>query len=230
MARSIHARAALDDGLAQLQSELRQLASLVDVAIERSILALTTLDTRLAAMVISDDEQVNGLRFEIEDRAINLIATQQPIAGDLRFVVAVLLVVSELERMGDYAAGIARIVQLHEGRPLLKPLVDIPEMARIVREMLRDAVDAFVKRNEHAAERVALQDDEVDRLYQQVYRELLTYMVNDTATIDRATWLLWAAHNLERIGDRVQNICERTVYEVTGVMKELKVHAIPEES
>ena len=230
MARSIHARAALDDGLAQLQSELRQLASLVDVAIERSILALTTLDTRLAGMVINDDEQVNGLRFEIEDRAINLIATQQPIAGDLRFVVAVLLVVSELERMGDYAAGIARIVQLHEGRPLLKPLVDIPEMARIVREMLRDAVDAFVKRNEHAAERVALQDDEVDRLYQQVYRELLTYMVNDTATIDRATWLLWAAHNLERIGDRVQNICERTVYEVTGVMKELKVHAIPEES
>ena len=230
MARSIHARAALDDGLAQLQSELRQLASLVDVAIERSILALTTLDQRLAGLVIADDEGINKLRFDIEDKAINLIATQQPIAGDLRFVVAVLMVVSELERMGDYAAGIARIVQLHEGRPLLKPLVDIPEMARIVREMLRDAVDAFIRRNEHAAERVALQDDEVDRLYQLVYRELLTYMVNDTSTIDRATWLLWAAHNLERIGDRVQNICERTVYEVTGVMKELKLHAIPEDA
>ncbi len=222
MARSLHARAALDDGLAQLQSELRQIASLVDVAIERSILALIALDQRLAGVVIADDDEIDRLRYQVEDRAIHLIATQQPIAGDLRFVVAVLMIVSELERMGDYAAGIARIVQLHEGRQLLKPLVDVPEMARIVREMLRDAVDAFVRRNEHAAERVAFQDDEVDRLYQLVYRELLTYMVNDPTTIDRATWLLWAAHNLERMGDRIQNICERTVYEVTGVLRPLK--------
>ena len=222
MARSLHARAALDDGLTTLQSELRSIASLVDVAIERSILALIALDQRLAARVIADDAEINALRYRIEDRAIHLIAMQQPIAGDLRFIVAVLQVVSELERMGDYAAGIARIVQLHEGRPLLKPLVDIPEMARIVREMLRDAIDAFIRRNEQTAERVAFQDDEVDRLYQQVYRDLLTYMVNDTTTIDRATWLLWAAHNLERMGDRIQNICERTVYEVTGVMRELK--------
>jgi len=229
MARSLHARAALDDGLTELQSELRQLASLVDVSIERSILSLITLDQRLAGLVIAEDAAINALRFQIEDRSIHLIATQQPIAGDLRFIVAVLMVVSELERMGDYAAGIGRIVQLHEGRPLLKPLVDIPEMARIVREMLRDAIDAFIRRNEHSAERVALQDDEVDRLYQQVYRELLTYMVNDTATIDRATWLLWVAHNLERMGDRIQNICERTVYEVTGVMREFTVHVAPEE-
>ncbi|HKW78640.1 MAG TPA: phosphate signaling complex protein PhoU [Candidatus Limnocylindria bacterium] len=226
MARSLHARAALDDGLATLQSELRQLASLVDVAIERSILALIALDQRLASLVIREDEGINKLRFQVEDRAIHLIATQQPIAGDLRLIVAVLMVASELERMGDYAAGIARIVQLHEGRPLLKPLIDVPEMARIVRGMLREATDAFIKRDEHAAVRVALQDDEVDRLYQQVYRELLTYMVKDTATIDRATWLLWAAHNLERMGDRIQNICERTVYEVTGVMRELK-HPTP---
>ena len=221
MARSTHGRAALDDALATLQSEVRQIASLVDVSIERSILALITLDQRLAALVIAEDQAVNRLRFQVEDRAIHLIATQQPIAGDLRFTIAVLMVVTELERMGDYAAGIARIVQLHEGRPLLKPLVDVPEMARIVRQMLRDAIDAFLRRNEHAAERVALQDDEIDRLYGSVYRELLTYMVNDTTTIDRATWLLWAAHNLERMGDRIQNICERTVYEVTGVMREL---------
>lgn len=221
MGRSIHGRAALDEALATLQSEVRQIASLVDVSIERSILALTTLDQRLAGLVIAEDQAINRLRFQVEDRAIHLIATQQPIAGDLRFTIAVLMVVTELERMGDYAAGIARIVQLHDGRPLLKPLVDIPEMARIVREMLRDAIDAFLRRNEHAAERVALQDDEIDRLYGSVYRELLTYMVNDTATIDRATWLLWAAHNLERMGDRIQNVCERTVYEVTGVMREL---------
>ncbi|HET7700426.1 MAG TPA: phosphate signaling complex protein PhoU [Candidatus Limnocylindria bacterium] len=221
MGRSIHGRAALDEALATLQSEVRQIASLVDVSIERSILALTTLDQRLAGLVIAEDQAINRLRFQVEDRAIHLIATQQPIAGDLRFTIAVLMVVTELERMGDYAAGIARIVQLHDGRPLLKPLVDIPEMARIVREMLRDAIDAFLRRSEHAAERVALQDDEIDRLYGSVYRELLTYMVNDTATIDRATWLLWAAHNLERMGDRIQNVCERTVYEVTGVMREL---------
>src|SRR5438477_6587194 len=176
--RSLHGRAALDNGLATLQSQLRQLASLVDVAIERSILSLISLDQRLAGVVIVDDAEINRLRFEIEDRAIHLIATQQPIAGDLRFIIAVLMVVSELERMGDYASGIARIVQLHDGRPLLKPLIDIPEMARIAREMLRDAIDAFIRRNEHAAERVALQDDEIDRLYQHVYRELLTYMVN----------------------------------------------------
>lgn len=227
--RSLHARAALDDGLTELQSELRQLASLVDVAIERSILSLITLDQRLAGLVIAEDATINEKRFQIEDRSIHLIATQQPIAGDLRFIVAVLMVVSELERMGDYAAGIARIVQLHEGRTLLKPLVDLPEMARIVREMLRDAIDAFIRRNEHSAERVAFQDDEVDRLYQNVYRELLTYMVNDTSTIDRATWLLWVAHNLERMGDRIQNICERTVYEVTGVMREFTTHVAPEE-
>lgn len=227
MARPLHARAALDDGLAMLQSELRQLASLVDVSIERSILSLTTLDQRLAGIVVAEDAAINRLRYQIEDRAIHLIATQQPIAGDLRTVVAVLMVVSELERMGDYAAGIARIVQLHEGRPLLKPLVDVPEMARIVRQMLRDAIDAFIRRNEHAAERVASQDDEVDRLYQKVYRELLTYMANDTSTIDRATWLLWVAHNLERVGDRIQNICERTVYEVTGHMRELTSQVAP---
>ena len=227
-ARSLHARAALDDGLAGLQSDLRRLASLVDVAIERSVLALTTIDQRLAAMVIADDAEVNRLRYHIEDRAIQLIATQQPIAGDLRFIVAVLMIVSELERMGDYAGGIAKVVQLHDGRPLLKPLVDIPEMARIVREMLRDSVDAFLRRNEHAAERVALQDDEVDRLYGQVYRELLTYMVNDPSTTDRATWLLWVAHNLERVGDRIQNICERTLYEVSGTVRDF--HRGPREA
>lgn len=227
MARSLHARAALDDGLTSLQSDLRRMASLVDVAIERSILSLTTIDQHLAALVIADDQEINRLRYRIEDRAIQLIATQQPIASDLRFVVAVLMIVSELERMGDYAAGIGRVVQLHEGRPLLKALIDIPEMARIVREMLRDAVDAFLRRNDQAAERVALQDDDVDRLYQQVYRELLTYMVNDPTTTDRATWLLWVAHNLERVGDRIQNICERTVYEVTGVMRDF--HRTPAE-
>jgi phosphate transport system protein len=163
---------------------------------------------------------VNQLRYEIEEASVRLIATQQPIAGDLRFIIAALSITSELERMADYCVGIGRIVLLHDGRPLLKPLVDIPRMGNAIREMLRVAVDSFISKNAFAAEETALRDDEIDLLYEQIYRELLTYMLSDPSTIDRATWLLWVAHNLERMGDRIQNICERTVYEVTGTLKE----------
>ncbi|HUG55691.1 MAG TPA: phosphate signaling complex protein PhoU [Candidatus Limnocylindrales bacterium] len=218
--RTIHSRQALDDGLLGLQRDLRSLSSLVDVAIERSIRALARLDRPLAESVIEDDRAINELRFRIEDDAIHLIASQQPLAGDLRTVIAVLNVIVELERIGDYCVGIGKIVLLHGDMPLLKPLVDVPRMAQLVRDMLRDAIDAFIVRDEKLAEEVAARDDEVDRLYDQVYRELLTFMLNDPRTIDRATWLIWVSHNLERIGDRVQNICERTLYEVTGVMRE----------
>jgi len=220
VSRSFHSRAALDEGLDRLRSDLRRLGSLVDVAIERSVAALARLDDRAATQVINDDRAINDLRYEIEESAVSLIATQQPIASDLRFVVAVLAIVSELERIGDYCVGISRITLLHEGRGLLKPLIDIPRMATMVRTNLRSSLDAFITKNEHLARAIAAEDDEIDRLYDQIYRELLTYMLNDPGTIDRATWLLWAAHNLERMGDRVQNICERTVYEVSGQLVE----------
>ena len=219
-ARTIHSRAALDAGLAGLQRDLRGLGSLVDVAIDRSVDALARLDPDAARTVVADDARVNALRFRIEEDAIHIIATQQPIAGDLRLIVAVLSILPELERMGDYCVGIAKIVILHDGRPLLKPLVDVPRMAAVCRALLGEALDAFIARDAEKARAVAARDDEVDRLYDQVYRELLTFMLNDPRTIDRATWLIWVAHNLERIGDRVQNICERTVYEVTGEMRE----------
>ncbi|HEX9435867.1 MAG TPA: phosphate signaling complex protein PhoU [Candidatus Limnocylindria bacterium] len=218
--RSIHSRAALDEGLVSLQRQLRSLASMVDVAIERSIRALERLDRDGAQRVIAEDRRINELRYKVEDDAVHLIAMQQPMARDLRLIVSVLSVLPELERIGDYCAGIAKIVLLHEDKPLLKPLIDVPRMARVCREMLRDAVDAFVTLDAEKAQAVALRDDVVDRLYDQVYRELLTFMLNDPRTIDRATWLIWVAHNLERIADRVQNICERTVYEKTGVMRE----------
>lgn len=218
--RSIHSRQALDEGLLGLQRDLRSLSSLVDVAIERSVRSLSRLDRPLAESVIAGDAAINDLRFRIEDDAIHLIASQQPLAGDLRTIIAVLNVIVELERIGDYAAGIGRIVLLHGDLPLLKPLVDIPRMSDLVRRMLRDAVDAFIARDQKLASEVAARDDEVDRLYEQVYRELLTFMLGDPRTIDRATWLIWVSHNLERIGDRVQNVCERTAYEVTGVMRE----------
>lgn len=220
--RSIHSRQALDGGLLGLQRDLRSLASLVDVAIERSIRALARLDTSLAESVVADDARINDLRFKIEDDAVHLIAQQQPLARDLRTVVAVLNVIVELERMGDYCVGIAKIALLHGDQPLLKPLVDVPRMGQLCREILSAAVDAFISRDAPAARVVAERDDEIDRLYDQVYRELLTFMLSDPRTIDRATWLIWVAHNLERIGDRVQNICERTIFEVTGVMKEFK--------
>jgi phosphate transport system protein len=218
--RALHQRAGLDQGLDQLRRDLRRLASMVDVAIEKSVASLKRLDRAEADRVIAGDKAINDLRYAIEDASIHIIAMQQPIAGDLRFVIAVLMVTSELERMGDYCVGIAKITKLHGDRPLLKPLIDIPRMAEAVRGMLRGSVDALITKNAFLAEAIATQDDEIDRLYDQIYRELLTYMLNDPTTIDRATWLLWAAHNLERMGDRVQNICERTIYEATGVLKE----------
>ena len=220
MTAVMRSRLALDSGIGALQRDLRSLASLVDVAIERSIRSLARLDRELAESVIAKDKPINELRFRIEDDAIHLIAQQQPLAGDLRTIIAVLYAIVELERMGDYCVGIAKITLLHEDRPLLKPLVDVPRMALLCRELLGAAVDAFVARDADAARAVAARDDEMDLLYDQVYRELLTFMLGDPRTIDRATWLIWVAHNLERIGDRVQNICERTVYEVTGIMKE----------
>jgi phosphate transport system protein len=220
MMTTIHQRAGLDQGLEQLRRDLRRLASMVDVAIEKSVASLARLDRGEAEQVIAGDKAINDLRYSIEDAAVHIIAMQQPIAGDLRFVIAVLMVTSELERMGDYCVGIAKITKLHGDRALLKPLIDIPRMAEAVRSMLRGSVDALITKNAFLAEAIASQDDEIDRLYDQIYRELLTYMLNDPTTIDRATWLLWAAHNLERMGDRVQNICERTVYEATGVLKE----------
>jgi phosphate transport system protein len=218
--RSIHSRGALDEGLVALQQDLRTLASLVDVAIERSLLALEHLDRATSEKVIRDDAEINELRYASEERAIELIARQQPIAGDLRLIIAVLAAVSELERMGDYCVGIAKVALMHGDRPLLKPLIDMPQMASVVREMLRDAIDAFIARDARAAEQVAKRDDEIDVLYEHIYRELLTYMLADPTNIDRATWLLWVAHNFERMGDRIQNICERTVFEATGVMRE----------
>ncbi len=220
MMTTMHQRAGLDQGLEQLRKDLRRLASLVDIAIEKSVLSLARLDRAEAERVIEADKVINDLRYSVENAAIQIIAMQQPIAGDLRFVIAVLMVASELERMGDYCVGVAKITKLHGDRPLLKPLIDIPRMAEAVRSMLRGSVDALITKNAFLAEAIAAQDDEIDRLYDQIYRELLTYMLNDPTTIDRATWLLWAAHNMERIGDRVQNICERTVYEATGVLKE----------
>lgn len=186
---------------------------------ERSIEALKRLDQAAAHDIVQDDDKIDEKRFQIEEQAIQMIATQQPMAGDLRTIVAVLNIIVELERIGDYAEGIAKIVLMHGDQPLLKPLIDVPRMADKARNMLVRSLSALIERDAESARRIAAEDDEVDALYDQVYRELLTYMISDPRNIDRATWLLWVAHNLERIADRVTNICERVVYEATGKME-----------
>ncbi len=216
-------RAAFDRQLQTLQDDTLLMGSMVEKAVERSIDALKRRDMALARQVVADDIQINTRRWQIEERAIELIARQQPMAGDLRVIASVMQIITDLERMGDHAEGIAKIVVMHEDQPLLKPLIDIPRMASEACAMLRESLDAFVRRDAEAALAIAERDDVVDGLYDQVYRELLTFMIEDPKSIQRATWLLWAAHNLERIADRATNICERVVYLVTGRMQEINV-------
>jgi phosphate transport system protein len=199
------------------------LGTMVDSAIERSITALKGRDVDLARRVIADDARVNRKRYEIEERCLELIARQQPLAGDLRAIVSVLYIIVDLERMADHAEGIAKIAVMLADEPPLKPYIDIPRMAEIARRMLTSSLEAFKDRDAERARAVCNLDDEVDALYDQVYRELITYMVNDPKTIERATHLTWVAHNLERIADRVTNICERVVYLVEGKISELNV-------
>lgn len=207
--------------LRETQDNVLALGSMVAQAIQRSTEAMKQRDLERARQVIAADAAINALRFHIEDQALLLIATQAPMAGDLRRLAAILNIITDLERMGDHAAGNARITIMIGDEPPLKPLIDIPRMSEICCEMLQAALDAFVQADAEQAYQVAYRDDEVDQLYDQVYRELLTFMMADPGTINRATHLLWAAHNLERIADRVTNICERVVFLATGRMEEI---------
>jgi len=206
-----------------LRDDVVAMSSMVDKAIARSIDALKKQDLGLAEEVIRADREINRVRWQTEERALLLIATQAPMAGDLRTISAVIHIVTDLERMADHAAGNAKIVRITADEPLLKPLVDIPRMGDLAREMLSDSITAFITADVQAARAIVQRDDAVDDLYNQIYRELLTFMMADPGTINRATHLLWAAHNLERIADRVTNICERVVFTVTGVLEEMAV-------
>ncbi len=209
-------RESYDQHLRQLQEELLVLGSMVEKAIARSITALKDRDLELAKQVVADDSKVDQKRYEIEEKCVNLIVTQQPVAGDLRLIICIIHLLDELERIGDHAEGIGNIAIMIGDEPPLKPLIDIPRMADRTRDMLRRALDAFVNKDVDEALRINDEDDDIDALYDQVYRELLTFMLEDPKTITRATRLIWVAHNLERCADRVTNICERTFYLVTG--------------
>ncbi len=207
----------------ELEVELKDMGEMVVIAINRSIEALKARDVDEAKRIINEDALINKKRWDIEEKCVNLIATQQPVASDLREIIAVLCLVGQLERIADHAEGIGKIVVMYGNSPPIKPLIDIPRMAQKAVSMLERSLDAFMKRDAQAAVAICNEDDVVDSLYDQVYRELLTYMLEDQKTITRATYLIWVAHNLERIADRVTNICERIVFLVTGSLQEMNV-------
>lgn len=216
-------RVDFDHQLGLLQRDVEVLAGNVAKAINRAVDALKRRDLDASRQVVLEDDYIDQLRFEIEERCVDLIATQQPMARDLRAIIALLHITVELERMGDYAEGIAKISLSIGDEPTLKPLIDIPRMADKATEMLRDSIDSLLSRDVVKANQVCQADDEVDNLYDQVYRELLLFMIQDPRTIERATYLLWVAHDLERIADRATNIAERVIFLVTGKMLEINV-------
>jgi len=215
-------RETLDRKLNSLLAEIQSLEELVEKATIGAVEALKRQDQAAAQKIYDDDKIINTRRFDLENDCVITIATQQPImAGDLRLVASILEVAGELERMGDYAKGIAKICLLIGKEPLIKPLIDIPRMTEITLSMLRRAVSAFINHDVDLARSIPDEDYQVDDLYNQVYRELIMIMFSRPTTIDQANHLMWAAHNLERMADRVTNICERAVYVVTGEMKEV---------
>jgi len=214
-------RARFDQELRTVQDNILRLGGMVDAAIDRSIRCLAERDPSLAHEIIENDAKINELRYKIEVECLTVTALHQPLAGDLRFLVAALIIVSELERMADHAAGIARIVLRMGDEPLLKPLIDMPRMAQTCRGMLSKALKAYEEGDVGLARLVAAQDDEIDALYTQIFRELLSFMIEDPGTIGRALYLLFAAHNYERIGDRITNISERVVFMASGEIQEL---------
>jgi phosphate transport system protein len=214
-------RAVYHKKLREIQDDILAMGSMVGKADLRSVEALRKRDTELARQIIADDQKINAKRFELEEKCIQLIATQQPMASDLRTIIAILNITTEIERIGDYGVGIARIVIMIGDEPPLKPLIDIPRMGEQTVDMLRRSLDAFINRDAEAARKIAAEDDLIDHLYDQVFRELLIFMAEDPKTITRATRLMWVAHNLERAADRVTNICERVVFLVTGRMEEI---------
>jgi len=214
-------RETFDRELQRLQDEILALSSMVENALTESVEILKRRDMEGSRRLIAQDRLINEKRFAIEADALVAIATQQPMASDLRILAAILVLATELERIGDYAKGIARINLMMGEGPLIKPLIDVPRMAEKAQSMLHRALGAFVRGDVDLARAIPAEDDEVDALYNQVYRELMTFIMSDPRNIDQANYLLWVAHNLERAADRVTNICERVIFTVTGEMVEM---------
>jgi phosphate transport system protein len=212
---------AFQQQLQVIQEDICSMGNNVTSAIDKAIMALKNRDLKMAHQIIANDTNINTQRFAIEDKCVELIATHQPKAVDLRTIVAVLNIITELERIGDYADGIAKVVIMIGDEPPLKPLIDIPRMADITVDMVNKSLQSLTTRDIELARRVISLDSVVDGLFDQIFRELLTFMMADPKTINRATRLIWVAHNLERAADRATNICERVFFMITGKMEEM---------
>ena len=202
--------------LSSLQADLAEMATHVEQATRSALNALENQDLELAQRIIDEDDHIDQLQDDLENKCVTMMATQQPTAIDLRALMSAVHIAVELERMGDYAEGIAKICLRIGDQPLLKPLIDIPRMAELALTMLNESLQAYANRDEWQARKICQDDDAVDDLYDQIYRELLTYMLQDPRNIERATYLLWVAHDLERIADRATNIAERVMWLVLG--------------
>ena len=213
-------RETLDSKIRELNDAIIELASIVEGAILGSVTALAERDINKAKAIYEGDKNINEKRFELERQALIIVATQQPMATDLRRLSSIIDIAGELERIGDYAKGIARIAMRLGDNPPLRQLVNIPKMAELTADMLHRGIEAFVTLDEEAGLAIPREDDQIDVLYNLDYQELLELMINDRENIDRATFHLWVAHNLERAADRVTNICERTVFTTSGKLFE----------
>ena len=206
--------------LREIQDGVLAVGSMVAKALSKSMEALQNRDLELAQQIIDDDKKINARRFDIEEKCVHLIATQAPMAKDLRIIIGVLNIVTELERIGDHAEGNARIAIMVGDEPPLKPYIDLPRMTSRCVDMLNRSLEAMIKLDVEESKKIIREDDVIDSLYDQVFRELLTFMMEDPRTIGRATRLIWVAHNLERSADRITNICERVIFMATGKLEE----------
>ncbi|HEY5504114.1 MAG TPA: phosphate signaling complex protein PhoU [Sedimentisphaerales bacterium] len=216
-------RESFEEHIKGLNKEVVAMGEMVATATSRSVEALGNRDIEKAKQIVNDDLLINKKRWQIEEKCINLIALQQPVATDLREIIAVLNIITELERMGDYAEGNAKIAIMLGGEPLIRPLIFLPKMAEKANSMLKRSMQALVNRDAKTANAICNEDDEVDKLYDEAYHDLLMCMIKDPTLVSKATPLIWAAHNLERIADRVTNICERIVFLATGSMPQANV-------
>jgi phosphate transport system protein len=216
-------RELFDKKLREMQEDVLIMGSMVEKAIQRSVDALRNRDIALSNLVIADDRAINAKRYEIEEKCIHTIALQQPMAADLRVLVAILFISNELERMADHAEGIGRINLMLGEEPLPRSLAEISEMATKANDMLRRSLSAFIERDAVSARLICDEDDEIDNLYDTAYHALIQEMIKTPSDVQRITYLIWTSHNLERIADRVTNICERVIFMVTGQLEEINV-------
>lgn len=212
----VSTRQSYSQELEALRDELSHMGAIVTAAIDQAVDSLAKQDAALAKKIMNGDDIIDNMQVDIEDKCMVLIARQQPLARDLRIIGTGLKITTDLERVGDHAFDIAKIAVQLAGQSLIKPLVDIPRMGQMAQEMLKSALEAYINLDIASAEAVCAADDEVDQLNQQIFRELLTYMMEDPHTISQATQIILVSRSLERVADHATNIAEWVIYLVTG--------------